>query len=58
MSERVDDVRRRLDSIVEELADIALEALQAKVNGDQPDVDEGKVNRARRSIVKAIDLLS
>lgn len=57
MSDRLDDIRGRLESIADELADISLEALQAKVHGDEPTVDENKVTRARRSIVKAIDLL-
>ncbi len=57
MNERVDDIRTRLDSIADELADIALEALRAKVSGDESGVDENKITRARRSIVKASDLL-
>ncbi len=59
MSGDVEEVRSRLDSIAEELADLALDRLRASVAaGAQRTSDEERlITRARRSVEKAAVLL-
>lgn len=56
----LDEVRRRLEGIAEELADLALERLRAAVDGDEPGAaaDERRLTRARRAVEKAVAILS
>ena len=54
-----DDIRIRLETIAEELADLAIERLRASVDagGSELPVDEKRLTRARRSVEKAIGVL-
>jgi hypothetical protein len=54
-----DDIRRRLETISEELADLAIERLRESIDagGNELPVDERRLTRARRSVEKAIVLL-
>jgi predicted ABC-type ATPase len=54
-----DDVRRRLEAISEELGDLAIERLKESIDagGHELPVDERRLNRARRSVEKAISIL-
>jgi hypothetical protein len=55
----VDDVRARLESIGEELADLALDRLrEAIAAGDETSDAERRITRARRSVEKAAILLA
>ncbi len=62
MVDRLDDLRGRLESIAEELADLALDNLQQAV--DDPDrrdrlaAEERRLTRARRAVEKAAALLA
>jgi hypothetical protein len=55
-----DDIRRRLEQISEELADLAIERLKESIDagGDELPVDERRLTRARRAVEKAIAVLS
>lgn len=55
-----DDIRRRLEAISEELADLALERLRESVDagGTELPVDERRLTRARRAVEKAASILS
>ncbi len=59
MAGDVDAVRARLESIAEELADMALDRLRASVaaGADKTSPDERLITRARRSVEKAAVLL-
>lgn len=59
MSERIDDIRQRLESISEELGDVAIDLLrQAIDDGATSRPPEEKVlNQARRAVDKAARLL-
>jgi hypothetical protein len=54
------DVRRRLEAIAEELADLGLERLRESVDagGVELPVDERRLARARRSVLKAAAVLA
>ena len=54
-----DDIRRRLDGIAEELADLALERLRESIDagGTELPVDERRLTRARRAVEKASAIL-
>jgi hypothetical protein len=54
-----DDVRGRLQSISEELADLAIARLRDSIDagGTELPVDERRLTRARRAIEKAIAIL-
>jgi predicted ABC-type ATPase len=54
-----DDIRLRLETISEELADLAIERLRESIDagGNELPVDERRLTRARRSVEKAIVLL-
>jgi len=55
-----DDIRRRLEAIAEELADLALERLRESVDagGIELPVDERRLTRARRAVQKAAGILA
>ncbi|MEO9223738.1 MAG: hypothetical protein ABI276_01955 [Acidimicrobiales bacterium] len=59
MAGEFDDIRTRLESIAEELADLAIVRLRESIDagGSELPVDERRLTRARRSIEKAINLL-
>lgn len=59
MGAELDGVRHRLEGIAEELADLALERLQAAVDGDElAAAEERRLTRARRAVEKAVAILS
>jgi hypothetical protein len=60
MAGEFDDIRRRLEAIAEELADLGLERLRRSVDagGVELPVDERRLARARRSVIKAAEVLA
>jgi hypothetical protein len=60
MSGEFDDIRQRLESIAEELADLAIVRLRESIDagGHELPVDEKRLTRARRAVEKAIGLLN
>jgi hypothetical protein len=54
-----DDIRVRLEGIVEELTDLAIQRLQESIDagGTELPVDEKRLTRARRAVEKAIAVL-
>ncbi|HUP84865.1 MAG TPA: hypothetical protein VM143_04270 [Acidimicrobiales bacterium] len=60
MAGEFDDLRRRLQGISEELADLAIERLRESIDagGKELPVDERRLTRARRAVEKAIGILS
>jgi hypothetical protein len=54
-----DDIRKRLESISEELTDLAMERLRESIDagGVELPVDERRLTRARRAVEKAVALL-
>lgn len=60
MANEFDDICRRLESISEELTDLAISRLQQSIDegGSELPIDEKRLNRARRSIEKARMILS
>jgi len=61
MSEQLDDIRSRLETISEELADLALvqlrEAVDAGDDGAGAAAEERRLTRARRAVDKAAAVL-
>jgi hypothetical protein len=59
MANDVEEVRARLESIAEELADLALDRLRASVaaGAETTSPEERLITRARRSVEKAAVLL-
>ena len=59
MAGEFDDIRRRLEGIAEELADLAIERLKESIDagGTELPVDERRLTRARRSVEKAVAIL-
>jgi predicted ABC-type ATPase len=55
-----DDIRGRLEAIVEELADLAIIRLRESIDagGHELPVDEKRLTRARRAVEKAVHLLA
>jgi hypothetical protein len=55
-----DDIRKRLEAISEELADLAMERLRESIDsgGEELPVDERRLTRARRAVDKAAAILS
>lgn len=54
----VDHLRERLEGIVEELADLAIDRLRAAVEGNEgAAAEERRLTRARRAVEKAAGLL-
>ena len=60
MAGEFDDIRKRLESISEELADLAIERLRESIDagGTELPVDERRLTRARRAVDKAVGLLA
>lgn len=65
MGEEFDEIRMRLESIAEDLADLALARLRDSLDaegeagrGAEAAVDERRLTRARRAVEKAAHLLS
>ncbi len=60
MAGEFDDLRRRLQAISEELADLAIQRLRESIDagGNELPVDERRLTRARRAIEKAIGILA
>jgi len=60
MSGEFDELRTRLETIAEELADLAIVRLRESIDagGHELPVDEKRLTRARRAVEKAIVLLS
>lgn len=60
MAGEFDDIRSRLETIAEELADLAIVRLRESIDagGHELPVDERRLTRARRAVEKAIGLLS
>jgi hypothetical protein len=54
------DIKRRLDAIAEELADLAIQRLHDSIDagGTELPVDERRLTRARRAVEKAAAILS
>jgi hypothetical protein len=59
MAGEFDDIRRRLQTISEELADLAIDRLRESIDagGTELPVDERRLTRARRAVEKAIAVL-
>lgn len=59
MGAELDDVRRRLEAVSEELAELAVERLREAIDaGAQgPPIEERRLQRARRAVEKAIAVL-
>jgi hypothetical protein len=54
-----DDIRGRLETIAEELSDLAIERLKESIDagGDELPVEERRLTRARRAVEKAAAIL-
>lgn len=54
------DIRRRLEAIAEELADLGMERLRESIDagGYERPVDERRLARARRAVEKAVSILA
>ena len=54
-----DEIRSRLESIAEELADLAIQRLRESIDagGGEMPIDERRLTRARRAVEKAAHLL-
>ncbi|MEP6661689.1 MAG: hypothetical protein ABJD24_17380 [Acidimicrobiales bacterium] len=59
MAGEFEDIRMRLESISEELADLAIVRLRESIDagGHELPVDERRLARARRAVEKAISVL-
>jgi hypothetical protein len=59
MAGEFEDIRMRLESISEELADLAIVRLRESIDtgGHELPVDERRLTRARRAVEKAISVL-
>jgi hypothetical protein len=59
MAGEFDDIRGRLETIAEELADLAILRLQESIDagGQELPVDEKRLTRARRAVEKAASIL-
>ncbi|MCQ3812914.1 MAG: hypothetical protein KTU85_00630 [Acidimicrobiia bacterium] len=60
MGQDFEDIKSRLETISEELTDLAIMRLRESIDagGKELPVDEKRITRARRAIEKAIHLLS
>ena len=60
MAGEFQDIRRRLEAIAEELADLAIERLKESIDagGTELPVDERRLTRARRAVEKAAAILA
>ena len=59
MAGEFDDIRGRLETIAEELADLAIVRLRESIDagGNELPVDERRLTRARRAVEKALGIL-
>ena len=59
MAGEFQDIQRRLEAIAEELADLGMERLRESIDagGTELPVDERRLNRARRSVLRAAEIL-
>jgi len=59
MAGEFDDIRARLETIAEELADLAIIRLRESIDagGTELPVDERRITRARRAVEKAVAVL-
>jgi hypothetical protein len=59
MAGEFDDIRQRLESISEELSDLAIQRLRESIDagGHELPIDERRLNRARRAVEKAASIL-
>ena len=59
MAGEFDDIRGRLETIAEELADLAIIRLRESIDagGSELPVDEKRLTRARRAVEKAVHIL-
>lgn len=59
MGGEFDDIRMRLETIAEELTDLAIARLRESIDagGHELPVDEKRLNRARRAVEKAASIL-
>jgi hypothetical protein len=60
MAGEFQDIKRRLDTIAEELAELAVQRLRDSIDagGTELPVDERRLTRARRAVEKASAILS
>ena len=60
MAGEFEDIRKRLEVIGEELADLAIERLRESIDagGNELPVDERRLTRARRAVEKAVAILT
>jgi hypothetical protein len=60
MAGEFEDIKARLQTITEELADLAIIRLRESIDagGTEYPVDEKRITRARRAVEKAIHVLS
>ena len=60
MAGEFQDIRRRLDEIADQLADLAIERLRESIDagGAELPVDERRLTRARRAVEKASAILA
>jgi hypothetical protein len=60
MAGEFDDIRRRLEGIADELADLGMVRLRESIDagGDELPVDERRLARARRAVLKAAEVLA
>jgi hypothetical protein len=60
MAGEFEDIRRRLEAISEELADLAMARLRESIDagGSELPVDERRLTRARRAVEKAAAILA
>ena len=54
------EVRSRLEAIADELSELAMDRLRNNIDsgGDKLPIDEKRLSRARRAVLKAADLLT
>lgn len=59
MAGEFDDIRMRLEAISEELTDLAIVRLRESIDagGTELPIDERRLNRARRAVEKAANIL-
>ena len=59
MAGEFDEIRSRLETIAEELADLAIQRLRESIDagGEEIPIDERRLTRARRAVEKAVHLL-
>jgi len=59
VADEPEDIRRRLERISEELADVAIQRLRDSIDagGTELPIDERRLTRARRAVERAIGIL-